>query len=191
MIRLAIFSSGNGSNAENICHYFSQHSHIQPVVIISNKQEAFVHERARKLNIPSYTFTKKEFDEGRSILDKLQQYNVDFVVLAGFLLKISQSLLDAFPNKMVNIHPALLPKYGGKGMYGDHVHRAVVEAGEKESGITIHYVNENYDEGAVIFQASCKVLPTDQATDVARKVGELEYAHFPRVIEEMILGLLE
>ena len=186
MIRIAIFASGNGSNAENIIQYFSDHTHIKTALIVSNKAEAFVHIRAQNLNIPSYTFSKNEFDEGTPVVEKLREYNVDFVVLAGFLLKISQPLLDAFHDKMINIHPALLPKFGGKGMYGHHVHCAVVEAGEQESGITIHYVNENYDEGNIIFQALCPVLPSDSADDVARKVGELEMEWFPKVIEEAL-----
>ena len=191
MTRLAIFASGNGSNAENITRYFSENDEIKPVIFVSNKKEAFVHERARKLGIPSYTFSKNEFDEGTPIVQKLREYEVDFVILAGFLLKISQPILDAFPNKIVNIHPALLPKFGGKGMYGSHVHRAVVEAGERESGITIHYVNENYDEGNVVFQAKCEVLASDTSDDVAKKVSELEYEWFPRVIEEVLKGNIE
>ena len=186
MKHIAIFASGNGSNAENIVRFFDGNKDVNPVVFISNKKEAFVHTRAQKLGIPSYTFSKNEFDEGTPIVTLLRRYEVDFVVLAGFLLKISQPILDAFPDKIVNIHPALLPKFGGKGMYGSHVHRAVVEAGERESGITIHYVNENYDEGNVIFQASCPVLPSDTADDVAKKVSELEYLHFPKIIEEVI-----
>jgi phosphoribosylglycinamide formyltransferase-1 len=186
MKRIAIFASGNGSNAENIARYFDNHEEMKPVIFISNKKEAYLHERAKKLGIPSYTFSKNEFDEGTPVIEKLRKYTVDFVVLAGFLLKISQPILDAFPDEIVNIHPALLPKFGGKGMYGSHVHRAVVEAGERESGITIHYVNEHYDEGNIIFQASCEILSSDTADDVARKVGELEYRHFPRVIEEVL-----
>jgi phosphoribosylglycinamide formyltransferase-1 len=188
IIRLAIFASGNGGNAENITRYFFENNDIKPVIILSNKKEAFVHERARDLGIPSFTFSKNEFDEGTKIVSILHEYEVDFVVLAGFLLKISQPILDAFPDKIVNIHPALLPKFGGKGMYGSYVHRAVVEAGERESGITIHYVNENYDEGGVIFQASCEVLASDTGDDVGRKVSELEYAYYPRVIEKVLKG---
>ena len=187
MIRIAIFASGNGSNAENIIRYFSKNHEIKPVIVLSNKKEAFVHQRAQQLGIPSYTFSKMEFDDGTLVLKKLREYCVDFVVLAGFLLKISQPLLDAFPNKMVNIHPALLPKFGGKGMYGNHVHRAVIEARERESGITIHYVNEHYDEGNIIFQASCEVLPNDTPDDVAQKVSELEFTWFPKVIEEVVM----
>ncbi|MDR0331837.1 MAG: phosphoribosylglycinamide formyltransferase [Dysgonamonadaceae bacterium] len=186
MTRIAIFASGNGSNAENISRYFIDNNGMKPVIFVSNKKEAYIHERAKNLGIPSCSFTKDEFDAGVPIVEKLREYEVDSVVLAGFLLKISQPILDAFPNRIVNIHPALLPKFGGKGMYGNRVHQAVIEAGERESGITIHYVNENYDEGNIIFQASCPVLPNDTADDVARKVHELEYEHFPRVIKEIV-----
>lgn len=187
MTNLAIFASGSGSNAENIANYFSRHSEISVSIIISNKKEAYVHERARKLGIPSATFTKKEFEEGVAVVSLLKECRIDWIILAGFLLKVPQNLLDAFPHKIINIHPALLPRFGGKGMYGSYVHEAVVAAGEKESGITIHYVNENYDEGAIIFQATCEVLPGDSPDDVASKVHALEYEHFPRVIEETIL----
>ncbi|MDR1743049.1 MAG: phosphoribosylglycinamide formyltransferase [Dysgonamonadaceae bacterium] len=186
MINIAIFASGSGSNAENIAEYFSGNKEIQISLILSNKADAFVHERAKKWGIPSLTCPKKEFDEGKRILEILRDHNIGFIVLAGFLLKIPDTLIETFPKKMINIHPALLPKYGGKGMYGDHVHKAVVAAGETESGITIHYVNEHYDEGQVIFQAKCEVLPTDTFEDVARKVHKLEYLHFPKVIEQTI-----
>ncbi len=186
MTKIAIFASGSGTNAENIARYFSNSEEIEIAVILSNKQRAGVHERARKLGIPSYTFSKTEFDDGELILETLHQYGVDVIVLAGFLLKVSPPLLEAFPYKIINIHPALLPKYGGKGMYGDHVHRAVVDAGEKESGISIHYVNEEYDEGDIIFQARCEVLPGDTPADVAQKVHELEYTYFPQVIAKLL-----
>ena len=182
MVRIAIFASGSGSNAENIAVYFRNREDIEISVIISNKRDAYIHERARKLGIPSYTFSKAEFDEGSAILDTLRAYKTDFIVLAGFLLKVSQPLLDAYPGRIINIHPALLPKYGGKGMYGDRVHREVVAAGETKSGITIHYVNEHYDEGDIIFQATCDLMPGDTPEDVAFKVHQLEYAHFPEVI---------
>lgn len=186
MIQIAIFASGNGSNAENIAQYFTNDPEVHISLIISNKYDAYVHERAKKLGIPSYTFSKAEFDDGSLIIDTLKQYKIDFIVLAGFLLKVSKPILDAYPHRIVNIHPALLPKFGGKGMYGDNVHRAVVEAGETESGITIHYVNENYDEGNVIFQSLCEVTPEDSPDDVAQKVHELEYKYFPEIIERII-----
>lgn len=183
--KIALFASGSGSNAENIIRFFSNNSDFEFPVILSNKPDAFIHERAVNLGVPSITFSKKEFDEGTGIVAYLADKQVDFIVLAGFLLKISGPLLKAFPNKIINIHPALLPKYGGKGMYGHHVHEAVVNAGEKESGITIHYVNENYDEGNIIFQAKCQVLPGDNADMVAEKVHQLEYLHFPQVIKSL------
>lgn len=186
MRHLAIFASGSGSNAENIAHYFTNDPDIEVSLIVSNKRDAYVHERAAELGIPSYTFSKAEFDDGSLILETLSEYKIDFIVLAGFLLKVSQPILNAYPNRMINVHPALLPKFGGKGMYGDNVHRAVVDAGETESGITIHYVNENYDEGSIIFQATCEVNPEDDADAVAEKVHELEYRHFPRVIDEVV-----
>lgn len=188
MINLAIFASGSGSNAENIIHHFSQQDKIRIPIIISNNKEAYVHERAKKFAIPSFTFTKKDFLETEAVLTLLKEYSIDWIILAGFLLKVPENLLNAFPNRIINIHPALLPKFGGKGMYGSFVHEAVVAAQEKESGITIHYVNENYDEGAIIFQAHCTVLPKDTPDEVAEKVHILEYEHFPKVIEQVILG---
>lgn len=185
-IRLAILASGSGSNAANICAYFSGRKDIQVCVIISNKAEAYVHQRAQKWGIPSLTLSKLALMDTNEILRVFKEYQIDFVVLAGYLLQIPKGLVDVFPNRIVNIHPALLPKFGGKGMYGDRVHRAVVEAKEKESGITVHYVNELYDEGAVVFQAKCDVLETDTPEDVAEKVHDLEYRYFPSVIEQVI-----
>ena len=143
-------------------------------------------ERAHRLGVPSNVFSKEDWVAGDEILAILQEYHIDFVVLAGFLVRVPDLLLHAYPNKIINIHPALLPKFGGKGMYGDRVHEAVVAAGEKESGITIHYINEHYDEGNTIFQAICPVLPTDTPDDVAKKVHALEYEHFPQVIEQVL-----
>lgn len=188
MLKIAIFASGSGSNAENIVRYFAANSHVRIDIIVSNKVDAFVHERAKKLNIPSVTFSKEDIYHTNKVVDFLRDRHIDFIVLAGFLLKIPANLLAQYPNKIINIHPALLPKYGGKGMYGDNVHKAVVDAREKESGITIHYVNENYDEGDVIFQARCAVLPGDTYEDVAKKVHELEYIHFPEVIEKLLIS---
>jgi phosphoribosylglycinamide formyltransferase-1 len=187
MIHIALFASGSGSNAENIVRYFSGKQDISIPLIVSNKKDAYVHERARQLGVPSFTFSKAEFDDGAAVTDTLRAYNIDFIVLAGFLLKVSQSLLDAYPGRIINIHPALLPKFGGKGMYGERVHRAVVEAGETESGITIHSIDEHYDEGDILFQATCEVLPEDTPEEVARKVHALEYAFFPKVIEEVVV----
>lgn len=185
MKRIAILASGSGSNAEKIMEYFQNSSKAGIALVASNKQDAFVLERAKKYGVPSFTFTRKEMDAG-VLLEKLQEEKIDWVILAGFLLKIPEDLIRAFPEHMVNIHPALLPKYGGKGMYGMHVHEAVKAAGDTETGITIHLVNEHYDEGRIVFQASTPVTPEDSPEDIAQKVHALEHAHFPRVIDELI-----
>ncbi|MDG1849533.1 MAG: phosphoribosylglycinamide formyltransferase, partial [Flavobacteriales bacterium] len=161
MNRIAIFASGSGSNAENIINYFSDNEEFEVVLILSNNPKAFVLERAKKYDLESVVFSTNELKYSTKVLDTLKEYNASIVVLAGFLLKIPKYLIRHYPNAIVNIHPALLPKYGGKGMYGMNVHRAVVDNKESESGITIHYVNENYDEGAIIFQASCAIASTD------------------------------
>ncbi len=184
-VKIALFASGSGSNAENIIEYFKSNPDFEFPVILSNNPKAYVHERAKKLNVPSYTFTKEEFISGEKILSLLQTEKIDAIVLAGFLLKVPEAIIKAFPDKIINIHPALLPKYGGKGMYGDHVHKAVAAAGEKESGITIHYVNENYDEGNIIFQAKCELSSTDTPEDIAAKVHKLEYEYFPKTIAKL------
>lgn len=186
MKNVAIFASGSGTNAENIARYFSKSETVKVAVVLSNNKNVGVHARVNKLGIPSFVFSRDEFVEGTPVLAKLAEYQVDLIVLAGFMNKISDALLGAYPGKIINIHPALLPKHGGKGMYGMHVHEAVVAAGEKESGITIHYINENYDEGDVIFQAKCEVLPADTPDEVATKVHALEYAHYPHVIEDLL-----
>ena len=186
MTKLAIFASGSGSNAENIALYFKDNSEVKVSLIISNKKDAYVLERAKKLGIPSYTYNKREFDDSAQIISLLKENNIDYIILAGFLLKVSTKLVNSYPNRIINIHPALLPKYGGKGMYGDFVHKAVVDAKEQETGITVHYVNENYDEGATIFQAKCKVTENDTYIEVAAKVHKLEYEHFPKIISEII-----
>ena len=184
---IAIFASGSGSNAENIIKYFQNSDLFRFPLIISNRADAFVHERAKKLKVNSVTFKKSEFETGEAVLEVLREYNIDAVVLAGFLLKVPELLINEFPDKIINIHPALLPKFGGKGMYGDHVHRAVRASGERESGITIHFVNRHYDDGNIIFQAKCIVEPADSCEDIAQKVHALEYEHFPKVIE-MVFG---
>lgn len=186
MQRIAILASGSGTNAENIINYFNSSETISVVFVLSNKKDAKVLERASRLKIPSTSFNKNDFmitDEVLNLLNK----NADYVILAGFLWKIPNKILKAFPNKIINIHPALLPKYGGKGMYGMHVHNAVVANKEKKTGITIHYVNENYDEGAIIFQKSFEVLGSDTPEDVAEKIHKLEQENFPKVIEKVIL----
>ncbi|MCK9300634.1 MAG: phosphoribosylglycinamide formyltransferase [Bacteroidales bacterium] len=183
--RLAIFASGSGSNAENIVHYFAGRADVEIVLFLSNKKNAYVLERGQKLKIASFAFEKTEMEEGH-ILKLLQDKQVSFIVLAGYLQIIPKEIIRAYPNKIINIHPALLPKFGGKGMYGDRVHEAVIQAGEKESGITIHYVNEHYDQGAIIFQASCPVLASDTTKELAQRIHELEYFHYPRLIDKLL-----
>lgn len=186
MKKVAIFASGSGTNAQNIAEYFRYHPSVRISLILSNKTDAYVLERASKLNIPSFVFSGKEFRETTRVLDILKEYEIDFLVLAGFMLLVPAYLIQAYPGKIVNIHPALLPKHGGKGMYGHFVHEAVINAGETESGISIHFVNERYDEGDVIFQSSCPVLADDTPDSLANRIHELEYSHYPRVIEEIV-----
>ena len=186
MKNIAILASGSGSNAENIAKYFEGSDYARVSFIIANNPEAYVLERAKKLGIEAAVVTKQQFMEADSIIAMLKERNIDFVVLAGFLLLVPQKLIQAYPGKIVNIHPALLPKHGGKGMYGDRVHKAVVECGDSESGITIHLIDEQYDKGTTFFQAKCPVLPSDTPDDVAAKVHALEYEHFPHVIEEIM-----
>ena len=183
---IAIFASGSGTNAENIIRYFQENDLIRVALVLSNRSDAYVLERAHRLQVPSEVFLKEDWVSGEQILALLHEYHIDFIVLAGFLVRVPERLLHAYPDKIINIHPALLPKYGGKGMYGDRVHEAVVAAGEKESGITIHYINEHYDEGNTIFQATCPVLSTDSPDDIAKKVHALEYEHFPQIIEQVL-----
>lgn len=186
MKNIAIFASGSGTNAENIIKYFTDHPHIRVAVVLSNNPKAGVHERAKKLGVPSFTFSNEEFKQGFPVLKILAEYQVDFIVLAGFMNIISEAFLNAYPEKVINIHPALLPKHGGKGMYGMRVHEAVVAAKDKKTGITIHYINEYYDDGEIIFQADCPVSAQDTPERVAEKVHALEYEHFPHVIEELL-----
>lgn len=186
MKRIAILASGSGTNAENIINYFKKSDSISVVYVLSNKKDAKVLDRASRLGIPNRSFEKNDFIDKEEVLNLLKE-NADYVILAGFLWKIPTKIIEAFPNKIINIHPALLPKYGGKGMYGMHVHNVVVENKEKQTGITIHYVNENYDEGAIIFQKSFEVLESDTAEDVAQKIHKFEYEYFPKVIEKVIL----
>jgi phosphoribosylglycinamide formyltransferase-1 len=187
MKRIALLASGSGSNVENIVRYFAGKDGWEFPLIVSNKADARVHRRAEELRIPSFTFPKEGFENGE-VLALLRACGVDWIVLAGFLLKVPVGLLQAFPGRIINIHPALLPKFGGKGMYGMFVHQAVVAGRETETGITIHQVNENYDEGQIIFQARCPVSPTDTPEDVAAKVHDLEHRYFPEVIERLVGG---
>ena len=186
LTHIAIFVSGSGSNCENLIRHFEHSDVAQCTLVVSNKPDAYALVRAEKMGVPTAVVTKEELNNPEVMLPLLQKYNIDFIVLAGFLPLIPLYLVNAFPRCIINLHPALLPKYGGKGMYGSHVHEAVVAAGEKESGISIHYVNENLDEGQVIFQAKCKVLPTDTPDDVAHNGHELEYQYFPQVIAQVI-----
>ena len=189
MKKIAILASGSGSNAENIANYFKGSDYAEVSFIIANNPEADVIERAKRLGIECAVVTKAQFMEADSIIAMLKDRDIDFVVLAGFLLLVPAKLIQAYPGRIVNIHPALLPKHGGKGMYGDRVHKAVVECGDTESGITIHLIDEQYDKGTTFFQAKCPVLPTDTPDDVATKVHALEYEHFPHVIEEILHSL--
>ena len=186
MTRIAIFASGSGSNAENIIRYFSDNKDVKVVLVLSDQSRSGVLIRAQLHNIPTFIFTKDDLNERTKVHDVLKEYNASMIVLAGFLLKIPLYMIEAYPNSILNIHPALLPKYGGKGMYGMNVHTAVVENKEEKTGITIHYVNENYDEGAIIFQATCDIDEHDLPEDVKTKVQALELRHFPSVIESII-----
>ncbi|SHF21141.1 formyltetrahydrofolate-dependent phosphoribosylglycinamide formyltransferase [Bacteroides luti] len=185
-IKIAIFGSGSGTNAENIMQYFNGNLSIEVALVLSNKADAYILERARLHHIPYAVFTKTDFNNTVELLSLLKEHEVDFIVLAGFLLQIPVDLIHAYPNKIINIHPALLPKYGGKGMYGDRVHDAVIASGDKFSGITIHYIDEHYDSGSIIFQAKCDVLTTDTPNDLATRIHALEYKYFPKVIEDTI-----
>ena len=187
MKKLAIFASGEGTNAERIAHYFVDNETIEIGVILTNKENAGVIKRAEKLRLPVEIVPSQAFKEGK-VSKLMRQYEIDFIVLAGFLLRIPEELLHEYPNKIVNIHPSLLPKYGGKGMYGIHVHEAVLAAQETESGITIHYIDEHYDEGDVILQVKCPVLPTDTPETLASRVHQLEYEHYPIVIDSLLKG---
>jgi phosphoribosylglycinamide formyltransferase 1 len=185
MKRIAIFASGSGTNAEKIINYFQDSELARVIEIFTNRRNAGVVERARKYGISCFVINDEELDNGR-VLKKLQEARVDLVVLAGFLKKIPDNMVQALEDRIINIHPALLPDYGGKGMYGMRVHRAVVENEEEETGITIHYVNGDYDEGEIIFQESIEIDPDDSPEDVAYKVQQLEHKHYPEVIEWLL-----
>ena len=184
--RIAIFASGGGSNAESIVTYFIDNKHVKVTYFLTNNAEAGVIKRGKQMGIPTLVFSKKNFIESTEIIDFLKSQKIDLVVLAGFLWLIPEAFIKAFQNRIINIHPALLPKYAGKGMWGHHVHEAVVANKEKESGISIHLVNENYDEGEILFQAKCPVLSSDTAEQVASNVLKLEHEHFARVVGEYL-----
>jgi phosphoribosylglycinamide formyltransferase-1 len=186
MKNIAIFASGSGTNARNIAEYFRSAVNIRVSLILSNKPDAYVLERARQLNIPSVVFTRKDFYESDDILGLLRKNEIDFIVLAGFLWLVPENLLKAYPRRIINIHPALLPKYGGKGMYGEKVHQAVIQSGDTRTGISIHFVDDHYDEGEIIFQDSFEIHADDTPESIAKKVHALEYKHFPGVIESVV-----
>ena len=183
MKNLAIFASGSGTNAEQLIRYFQHHPNLKVACIYCNKPQAGVLERAKNLNIEAITFSKDEFKEPK-FLASLKAKDIHGIILAGFLWKVPNYLTDQYHNLIINIHPALLPKYGGKGMYGHHVHETVINNKEKKSGITIHLVNEKYDDGQILYQASCDVLPRDTPESLANKIHRLEHAHFPRVADD-------
>ncbi len=186
MQNIAIFASGSGSNAQKIMEHFKDHPDIMVSLVVSNKANAKVLERAKAFDIPSIVINRSSFYENEEILYVFEKYSINFIVLSGFLWLIPDYLVQSYPHHILNIHPALLPKFGGKGMYGMHVHRAVKTAGETTTGMTIHWVNEHYDEGAIVFQATCPVHEEDTPEDIAARVLQLEHLHFPEVIEQVI-----
>ncbi|HLV37884.1 phosphoribosylglycinamide formyltransferase [Xanthomarina sp.] len=186
MKRIVIFASGSGTNAENIITYFKNSSFVSVVLVLTNNPHAKVLDRAKDLEVSAMSFNRMAFSKTDNVLQLLKANKPDLIVLAGFLWKFPDFILNEFPNKVINIHPALLPKYGGKGMYGQYVHEAIVANKEVETGITIHYVNEHYDKGAIIFQTTCQVKSTESAQDVAVKIHELEMEYFPKVVEQLL-----
>ncbi|MBO4873901.1 MAG: phosphoribosylglycinamide formyltransferase [Bacteroidales bacterium] len=189
-IKIALFASGSGTNVENIANYFNGRTSAKPVCVLCNKPDAFVLERAKRLGLDSMTFNRTDFNDGQKIMEYLSKHDIDFIVLAGFLWLVPEYLINKYPGRIVNIHPALLPKFGGKGMYGMHVHEAVKQSGETETGITVHLIDGNYDKGNTVFQAKVSVEPTDSPDDIANKVHKLEYQYYPKVIEEIAEKIL-
>jgi phosphoribosylglycinamide formyltransferase 1 len=189
MKNIAIFASGSGTNAENIIKYFSTRKTAKVSLVLSNNRNALVLTRAASLGIPSVFFERSDFYVTGEVLSRLVSDDIDFIVLAGFLWLVPENILEKYKGRIINIHPALLPGYGGKGMYGDAVHKAIITNREKESGITIHWVDKHYDNGDIIFQERCKVDPSDTPESLAKKIHSLEYAFFPSVIEDAILKL--
>ena len=185
MKKIVVFASGSGSNAENIIKYFNLKGKARVTCVFTNNAQAKVIDRAKNLNVTTEIFSKKELNESE-LLHKINSIAPDLIILAGFLLKFPSSIINQYSNKIINIHPALLPKFGGKGMYGMHVHQAVVDQKETETGITIHYVNENYDEGAIVFQKSFALEGNETPEDVANKIHELEHLHFPEIIAQLL-----
>ena len=189
--KIAIFASGSGSNAQKIMEYFKDSEVAEVALLLTNNSDAYVLQRADNFEIPTHIFDRQEFKETDSLITLLDKLKVDFIVLAGFLWLIPQKLLNHFPNKIVNIHPSLLPAHGGKGMYGDRVHQAVIDANDTESGITIHSINENFDEGKIIFQAKFKVNPNDTLDEIRFNGQQLEHLHYPKEIESFILKSIQ
>ncbi|KUJ62649.1 phosphoribosylglycinamide formyltransferase [Flavobacteriaceae bacterium CRH] len=185
MKKIIVFASGSGTNAENIIKYFAASKIANVVSVFTNNAAAKVIERAKNHQIPVEIFSKTELLD-RNVLQKIQEIDPDLIVLAGFLLKFPENIIEQYPNKIINIHPALLPNYGGKGMYGMHIHRAIINNKEKETGISIHYVNENYDEGGIIFQQNIALTDDDTPESVAEKIHELEQKHFPEIIQTIL-----
>ncbi len=186
MKRVAIFASGSGTNAENIAKYFEHHLGIKIEIILSNRPQACVLKRADRLGIKASTFKNDDLQNPQGVLKVLLDHKIDLIVLAGFLLKVPHMIINQYPNKIINIHPALLPEFGGKGMYGNHVHEAVIKAGKPKSGITIHYVDEIYDNGKIIFQAECFLNENESPESLAEKIHHLEHKHFPVIIEKLL-----
>ncbi len=184
--RIAIFASGSGSNAQKIMEHFKKHIDAEVVIVLTNNPEAYVLQRADNFEIPSHIFDKHEFYKTNNVVNLLKNLQIDLIVLAGFMWLIPQNLLKGFPNKIINIHPALLPKYGGKGMYGDRVHQAILNAHEEESGITIHFIDEHFDEGEIIHQSRFRIEPTDDLEMVKFKGQQLEHLHYPKVVEQLL-----
>lgn len=185
-VNIAIFASGSGTNAENIISYFSGDPSVQVKLVLTNREDAYVLKRAQKLEVPGIIFSASELREGSKVDEILADNKIDYIILAGFLLKVPDRIVSKFRGRIINVHPALLPKFGGKGMYGHRVHQAVVDSLEKESGITIHLVDEVYDNGETLFQAKCKLDPDESAETLAAKIHQLEKEHFPKVIDEYI-----
>ena len=186
MKRIAIFASGSGTNAENLIKHFRTHPLGQVEMVLTNRPEAGVIERSKKLGVETVIFTRQAFYETDQILELLKERKIDLLVLAGFLWLVPSNIIEAFEGRLINIHPAILPKYGGKGMYGNRVHQAVIDSGDTESGITIHHVNQAYDEGSIIFQAGCEVLDDDTPDSLAERIHQLEYKYFPKVVEDLL-----
>ena len=184
--RIAIFASGSGSNAQRIMEHFKRHKEMEVAIVLSNRADSYVLQRADNFEIPTHVFSKEELYDSATILKLLKNLNIDIIVLAGFLWLIPENIIRQYPKRIINIHPALLPKYGGKGMYGDIIHETVIANHDHETGITIHYVNETFDEGEIIYQNKCLVENTDTTEKLAYKVHQLEHLHYPRVIEDLL-----